>query len=313
MAAEFSVILARSDGHLVDPALDALEMLDRIEADLTVYRPESEVSRINSEAGRGPVQTSEGTYQLLAKSLQWSRKTQGAFDITAGPLVRVWGFTQRRGKKPSEMEIQEAMSRVGYQHVKLRDADRSVSFDVPGMEINLGAIGKGFALDQLAMALMDRGLKNFLLHGGGSSVLARGDQNPALGKGWSVGISHPTRPNVRLAGLRLCDQSLSTSGSGKQFFHFRGKRYGHVIDPRTGYPAGDLLSLTTVADNATDAEACSTAYFVFGADAIRRAVEADESLPKMIGIAAGKRQDSAIVTPFAEFDWIDPPAGQTSD
>ncbi|MCO8124289.1 FAD:protein FMN transferase [Stieleria sp. TO1_6] len=313
MAAEFAVILAESDAHLVEPALEALEFLDQIEARLTIYQDQSEIARLNASASRHPVAVSAETYALLQRSNAWSDRTAGAFDITAGPLVRAWGFTQRRGRKPTGQEIDAALARVGYQHLQFDDVKRSVKFAVPEMEINLGAIGKGFALDQLTATLQERGLANFLIHGGGSSVIARGDQVGGSGQGWAVGISHPTKPKLRLAGIRLRDQALSTSGSGKQFFHHRGRRFGHVIDPRTGYPAGDLLSLTVVAENATDAEACSTAYFVAGSEAIAEAVESDLALPAMVGIAAEQRQDSVQVLPFAKFDWIDPPAGTDPD
>lgn len=309
MATEFAVILAKSDSHLVEPAFEALELLDQIEADLTVYREDSEISRINAGAGGEPVPTSESTFQLLKRSIEWSDRTSGAFDVTAGPLVQAWGFTQRRGRKPSTAEVQAAVARVGYQRVKLNDADRTVQLEIPEMEINLGAIGKGFALDELTSELLERGLKNFLIHGGGSSVIASGDQVAGGDPGWAVGISHPTKPKTRLAGIRLRDEALSTSGSGKQFFHHRGRRYGHVIDPRTGYPAGELLSLTAVASNATDAEACSTAFFVCGLEAIRKAAKTDTSLPRMIGIQSEERQDSVKVIALSEFDWIDPPEG----
>lgn len=308
MAAEFSILLAESDAHLVEPAFEALELLDRIEADLTIYRPDSEISRINASAGT-PVVISPGTYQLLKRSVAWSERTHGAFDITAGPLVRVWGFTGRRGSKPTGEEIRAAVAKVGYRNLRLVDEDHSVSLQSSEMEINLGAIGKGFALDELAIRLQNSGLKNFLIHGGGSSVLARGDQVAGSGLGWSVGISHPTKPKRRLAGIRLRDEALSTSGSGKQFFHHRGRRYGHVIDPRTGYPAGELLALTAVAGNAIDAEACSTAFFVSGIDAIAAAAADDDTLPKMIGIRPNDRQDSVSVIPFARFDWVDAPEG----
>ncbi|MCA9141018.1 MAG: FAD:protein FMN transferase [Planctomycetales bacterium] len=307
MAAEFSVILAESDAHLVEPALEALELLDQIEADLTVYRAESEISRINATGDKNPVVVSQSTFELLKRSLRWSEITDGAFDVTAGPLVRAWGFTQRRGRKPTAAEIQDALEKVGFSHVTLVEKDCAVSLGVPGMEINLGAIGKGFALDELAGGLSQRGLKNFLIHGGYSSVIAKGDQIPGSGQGWAVGISHPTKPNHRLAGIRLVNQALSTSGSGKQFFHYRGRRYGHVIDPRSGYPAGDLLSLTAVADNATDAEACSTAYFVCGTAAIRDAVASNPQLPRMIGVSPKSRQDDVNVISFADFDWVDAP------
>ncbi|WP_372899204.1 FAD:protein FMN transferase [Stieleria sp.] len=312
MAAEFSVLLAESDAHLVEAAFEALELLDRIEADLTVYREDSEISQINAVASERPVSVSESTYRLIQRSIAWSEKSAGAFDITAGPLVRVWGFTERRGRKPTAAEVQAAVDRVGYTAVRLDDEHRSVAFERPGMEINLGAIGKGFALDELAETLTARGLQNFLIHGGGSSVIARGDQLADTRQGWAVGISHPTKPKQRLAGIRLRDEALSTSGSGKQFFHHRGRRYGHVIDPRSGYPAGELLSLTAIADNATDAEACSTAFFVCGIDAIRAAAESDPDLPRMIGVRSKNRQDSVRVLPFAEFEWVDPPTDDPS-
>ncbi|MCS7471235.1 FAD:protein FMN transferase [Stieleria sp. ICT_E10.1] len=312
MAADFSVLLAESDAHLVEAAFEALELLDRIEADLTVYREDSEISQVNAVASERPVTVSESTYRLIQRSIAWSEKTAGAFDITAGPLVRVWGFTERRGRKPTAAEVQAAVAQVGYTAVRLDDEQRSVAFERPGMEVNLGAIGKGFALDELTKTLNARGLQNFLIHGGGSSVIARGDQVAGSGQGWAVGISHPTKPKLRLAGIRLRDEALSTSGSGKQFFHHRGRRYGHVIDPRSGYPAGDLLALTAIADNATDAEACSTAYFVCGIDAITAAAESDPDLPRMIGVRSENRQDSVRVLPFAEFEWVDPPADDPS-
>ncbi len=325
MAAEFCILLAPSDQHLADAALDALEALDQIEANLTVYRPESEISKINSQAGICPVAVSESTLGLIQRSLQWSQHTSGAFDITAGPLVRAWGFTERKGQKPSSEKLRETLKRVGYQRVQVSPADRTVLLEMVGMEINLGAIGKGYALDQLADSLQQRGLRNFLIHGGGSSVLARGNQgarpqdsdsdDESTPGGWAVGIAHPTQSNHRLAGIRLHNEALSTSGTGKQFFHHRGRRYGHVIDPRTGHPAGDLLSLTTVAPNATDAEASSTAYFVMGFEKIRayvadaqNTVEQGFPEPRFIATRELDRKGTVEVIPLSQFDWVDRPA-----
>ncbi|MEL6106896.1 MAG: FAD:protein FMN transferase [Planctomycetota bacterium] len=308
MATEFAVILAEDDAHRVEDAVEALEMLDQIEADLTVYQPGSEIARVNASAFEKPVTVSEATFELLQRSIQWNRRTEGAFDVTAGPLVRAWGFTERRGRKPTDEEIELACRRVGSQHLALFPEKRQVQFERAGMEINLGAIGKGFALDRLSARLLDGGVENFLLHGGASSVLARGRQSGEL-EGWLVGIAHPTKENTRLAGIRLQNEALSTSGSGKQFFHFRGKRFGHVIDPRTGYPAGDLLSLTAVAENATDAEACSTGYFVEGLEKIQTAATTDATLPRMLGTRPLQRQNDVRVISFAEFDWVDKPRG----
>ncbi|KAA5545185.1 FAD:protein FMN transferase [Roseiconus nitratireducens] len=306
MATEFAVILAESEAHRVEAALESLELLDRIEADLSVYVADSEISRVNAHAAVEPVAVSADTFNLLETSQRWSERSGGAFDVTAGPLVRAWGFTQRRGKKPGDAEIQQARERVGYQKMQLDADQRTVRFSCPGMEVNLGAIGKGFALDRLTAELRRRGLGNFLIHGGGSSVIAHGGQS-ADRPGWAVGISHPTKPKRRLAGIRLIDQALSTSGSGKQYFHHRGRRYGHVIDPRTGYPAGDVLSLTAICDNATDAEACSTSYFVWGLEEIRAVAESDPDLPTLIAVRALGRQDGVEVIAMGDVVWVDPP------
>ncbi|MCC9602709.1 FAD:protein FMN transferase [Stieleria sp. JC731] len=309
MACEFVVMLPPSDAPLIDAAFAALECLDEIEAELTVYQPGSEISKINANAENEWVPVSASTFGLIEQSQLWSQRTDGAFDITAGPLIRSWGFLSRQGRKPNGQEIQDALQKVGHDHLKLRRDDSSVHFERPGMEINLGAIGKGYALDRLAATLTEAGLKNFLIHGGGSSVLARGDQDnlAETRNGWAVGIAHPTKPNQRLAGIRLIDAALSTSGSGKQFFHHRGRRYGHVIDPRTGYPAGELLSLTVVAESATDAEACSTAYFLSPLANLKADSDAGELPAKMLATIAEKRQDAVKVIALSEFDWIDPP------
>ncbi|NNE00799.1 MAG: FAD:protein FMN transferase [Pirellulaceae bacterium] len=357
MATEFAVMLPACEAPRVDAVLEALEMLDSIEAALTVYRDDSEISQVNQRAAAEPVRVSSETFDLLEKSLRWSRLTDGAFDITAGPLVQAWGFMSRSGRKPSDEEIQQANARVGYQNLILDHDRQTVRFAKPGMAINLGAIGKGDALDRLAARLTEKGLRHFLLHGGQSSVLARGDQQPIVesdppedddmesdvttidsagtgadksesgnaerfgdkerfgdagrtGRGWAIGISHPTKPQRRVGGIWLRDAALATSGSGKQFFHHQGRRYGHVIDPRTGYPAGDLLSLTVVTDSAADADACATGFFVAGSDAITRArkqaLESEEtSFPKMLGIRAGKRQDEVHVVTYGDLDWVD--------
>ena len=315
MACEFVVMLPESDAPRMEAAFVALECLDKIEADLSVYRPDSEISRLNAFGSDHWIRLSQDTFALLCESVRWSRMTGGAFDITAGPLVRAWGFVDRKGNKPSDEIIRQTLENVGFEHLRLRHQDCSVRFDRPGMEINLGAIGKGYALDRLARSLIQEGLENFLIHGGGSSILAHGDQTPAsepaaVPGGWAVGIAHPSKPNQRLAGIWLRNQALSTSGSGKQFFHHRGRRYGHVIDPRTGYPAGEMLSLTAVADSATEAEACSTAYFLSSVESLRELSAGKELPARMIAVCAQSRQDSVAVIPLAEFDWVDAPAAE---
>lgn len=312
MATEFEILLPGSDAHHVDAALDALESLDRIESSLTVYDPNSEISQVNRWGFQKDVPLTDPTLELMERSLRWCQKTDGAFDITAGPLVRAWGFTQRRGRKPSRDEIDSALSKVGYQKIKLDREQRSIRLLADEMEINLGAIGKGHALDKIVDQIKACGVENALIHGGNSSVIAIGHRHQEEKNGWPVGIAHPTKSNRRLGQVRLTDAALATSGSGKQYFHHQGRRYGHVIDPRTGYPAGDLLSLTVIANNATDAEALSTGYFVEGSEGVSRidfcGDMQDADFPPdhpigMIVVEPGKRQDSVRVTRFGSIDW----------
>ena len=312
MATEFAILLPPQSLEAVELAVTTLERLDQIEQKLTIYKQDSEVSQINQMAGEKPVPVSKSTFQLIERALRWSHRTQGAFDITAGPLVKAWGFTERSGRKPTSEEVESALARVGYQHLQLDHDQQTIRFALPEMSINLGGIGKGDALDQIANELHRGGLHDFLLHGGNSSVLAAGDQTANSGLGWAIGIAHPTKPKRRLAGIWLRDQAIATSGSGKQFFHHRGKRFGHVIDPRTGFPSGDLASLTVIMDSAADADACGTGLFVSGKTRIE-GLKAEPWFPHAVLIREGKRQDEVEISSHGEIAWAAPPTNQTAE
>lgn len=277
MATEFSVMLPGMIGEAADSAISSLAQVEVIENQLSIYVPSSDISRLNQAAGTGPVAVSPWTLEVLDRAIALSRLTDGAFDITAGPLVEAWGFTKRRGQKPSSEVVQAALARVGYQKLLLDHERGTAELLEPGMAVNLGAIGKGFALDRIASSLRAAGIDDFLVHGGRSSVLVAGDDEPGTGSGWRVAVEHPLLPGTRLGGLRLANQALGTSGSGKQFFHHQGRRMGHVIDPRTGWPSGDMLSLTVLAPSAMDADALATGLFVLGWDRASQLVQADES------------------------------------
>ncbi|TWU55077.1 FAD:protein FMN transferase [Rubripirellula reticaptiva] len=312
MATDFVVMLPEHAADGVEVVLEALEMLDSIEASLTIYKANGEVSRLNRDGAFKPVKMSGATFRLLEKSILWSQRTSGAFDITAGPLVEAWGFTRRNGSKPTAEEIQTARDLVGFNKILLDPHNQTAQLATAGMTINLGAIGKGDALDRLAAHLKKSGVADFLIHGGNSSLIAAGDQDHDSGRGWAVGIAHPTKPKRRLCGLYLKDRALATSGSGKQFFHHQGRRFGHVIDPRTGYPAGDLASLTILMESAADADAAATGLFVMGSHAIGEITEPWIQCP-MILAATGRRQDEVDVSTVGQIDWIDPPAESESD
>jgi FAD:protein FMN transferase len=294
MATDFELLLHRDlDSSKVDAAVQALETVEAIEAELTVYQSSSAIARVNANAGQKATRVSTSVFDVLAKSVAVSDRLAGAFDITSGPLIEAWGFTKRSGRRPTDPQLRDALQFVGWQRLRLDPETRDVYLP-EGMSINLGAIGKGHALDRIAAQLRLAGIDDFLLHGGNSSLLARGHADRNASAGWLVGLSHPTRTNVRLGGIRLRDQALATSGSGKQFFHYQGQRYGHVIDPRTGWPAGDCHSLTVLANDAALADAMATGLFVLGSAAATEFVNQNEDIQVLMVLPAVRQGEIEI-------------------
>jgi len=274
MACRFEVIF--NAGEVADDtalAVDALDLVDEIEARITVYRDTSELSRINARAAEGwqPVGRDLLALLLLARDLH--ERTAGAFDMAAGSLVRTWGFLQRQGRTPTPDDLSRARASAGMQWVEIDAPRERVRFSKPGVELNPGAIGKGWALDRVVDRLRHAGVTSTLVHGGTSSVRAVGAHGAAVlpeRRGWPVGVRHPLRPGRRLATVMLEDRALGTSGSGTQFFVDRGRRLGHILDPRSGLPAEGVLSATVIAPTAAEADALSTALYVSGPDGLPR-------------------------------------------
>ena len=242
----------------------ALDLVEALESQLTVYRDDSEVIRINRNAAAEPVPVEPRLYALLQLADHLHAETGGALDITSGPLSEAWGFSRREGRIPTDDQIAGARTRVGMQHVELNDECQTIAFKRQNVSINLNSIGKGYALDRMAELLAQHDVGDYLLHGGKSSILARGVQPASEDAGWRIAIRHPLRPTEQLAELVLRNESLSTSGAGTQFFIRRGRRFGHILDPRSGFPAEGLYSATVIAPTAAEAEGLSTAFYVMG-------------------------------------------------
>lgn len=273
MACEFEVLVnAGEHAEVTQAAVTALDLVDQLEEQLSVYRESSEISRINRAAGATWVQVEARLFRLLQQAAHLHTATAGAYDITSGPLTKAWGFFRRAGAIPAAEDLAAALESVGMQHVQFDDESQSVRFDRTGVELNLGSIGKGYALDRAAAGMFADGINNFLWHGGQSSVLARGSHAAQAvdEPGWVVGLLDPMRPARRLAEIRLHDRALGTSGGGLQFFRHDGKRYGHILDPRTGWPAEGVLSATAVAPTAAEADSLATAFYVLGVEATRQ-------------------------------------------
>ena len=263
MGTTVEIFLYAPDGETAAALFEtAFSEVERVEAALSSYRPTSEVSRINRRASDGPLTTDPEVFDLLVEAQKLSRMTGGAFDFTVGPLTRAWGFFDAQGRYPSERELDEARSRTGWAKVLMDEESRTVFFLSPDIELDLGGIGKGWALDRVGRRFQGLGVTSALLGFGRSSYLAIGA--PPETSGWTVRIPDPSLPGDDLTSVLLRNQALSTSGSSERYFDLDGKKYSHIIDPRTGVPAQELVQVTVVAPTATVGDAISTALFVLG-------------------------------------------------
>ncbi len=269
MACRFEVVLPGEDARHVAAARAALDIADRLEAQLSVFRETSELSGVNRCAAEQPTEVSRPLFALLQRAAKIHAETGGAFDITSTPLSRCWGFLHREGRLPDSRAIADALTHVGMKLVTLDAPSKTVRFQAPGVELNLGAIGKGYALDVMAKRLRRAGVQHALLSAGASSILAIGDD----GAGWPVHIRPRLLDGARVARLRLRDAAIATSGAGEQFVVVDGQRYGHVLDPRTGWPASGVVSATVVTRDAALADALSTAILVEGPALAERSCE----------------------------------------
>ena len=243
-----------------DAALDESRRLDEL---LSNYKPSSEWSQVNQHAAEKPMRVSAELFQLLWACEEYSRESDGAFDISVGPLMKVWGFYKGTGHLPHRPEVQAALTKVGYRHVHLDRKAQTVWFDRPGVELDPGGIGKGYAVDRMVDVLRQNGIRNALVAGSGSSIYGMGAP-PQEPKGWPVDIKDPWDQRKTTAEVFLKDMSMSTSGSYEKFFRAEGKIYAHIMDPRTGYPAQGSVSVSVVAPRTIDSEAWAKPYFVNG-------------------------------------------------
>ena len=264
MGCEFQVLTTIDGQQAVAPVLQAgFSLIEQLEKQMTTYDPASELESINSSAASNPVPVSENLFQLLLEATSLSESTRGAFDITAAPLSRLWNFHRRDGRLPAADDIEATLQNIGWEKLLLDVDSRTARFHAAGMRLDLGGIGKGHAIDELNRLLSSAGATDYLIHGGQSSIYARGSRLRSDEEtGWQVGISHPLIPDRRLALISLSEEAIGTSGSGRQSFIHNGRRYGHILDPRTGWPANHRLSVTVIAPRAAYADAVATALFV---------------------------------------------------
>ena len=264
MGATFSIVLYGNDRAKMEAALDAaFDEAGRLDGMLSNYRAESEWSEVNRRAAEEPVKVSVELFQLLSACAAYSRESEGAFDITVGPLMKLWGFYKGSGRLPNREDVAAALPKVGYRHVRLDAASRTVWFDRSGVELDPGGIGKGYAVDRMVDVLRRQGFQIALVAASDSSIYGMGAP-PTEPKGWRVGIKEPRNPRRTVDEVFLKDMSISTSGSYQKYFLAEGRRYAHIMDPRTGYPAQGSVSVSVIAPRAIDSEAWASPYFVNG-------------------------------------------------
>jgi thiamine biosynthesis lipoprotein len=264
MGSTFSIVLYGRDRDRMETAAQAaFDEARRLDGLLSGYRPDSEWSLVNRRAAQEPVAVSPELFRLLSLCLEQSRETEGAFDITVGPLKRAWGFHRGTGSVPTAEDLAAARRHVGHQFVQLDAAGQTVRFDHPGVELDPGGIGKGYAVDRMVEILRRHGFDTALVAGSKSSICGLGAPPAGVG-GWRAEIRDPGRPGACVANVLLNDASLSTSGTAEQCHWSDGSVYSHIVDPRTGWPLQKVAQVSVVTPNALDGEVWAKACLLNG-------------------------------------------------
>lgn len=306
MGCDFTIVL-NPGPEQVESAGESLERIAAIERWMSHYRADSQLSILNQTGWPGPVSLSEEMFRFLQFCEIQNQISNGAFDVASGALSGLWKRCRAVGRLPEITEIEAARELAGQHLVRLDAAGRQMQFLAAGVQLDPGAVGKGWGLDDAAEWLKTRTvpINDFLLSGGHSSIVAAGQHNRA--GGWPVGLGNPLFTEKRVATILLKDQAMGTSGSNIQFFRHAGRRYGHLLDPRSGWPAEGMLSATVLADSAAVADALSTAFFVLG---VEKAVECCRQIPDIAAILVpypdrGTRLRPVVVGNLSDRLWWD--------
>jgi thiamine biosynthesis lipoprotein len=266
-----------ADAPVAERAIaDALDEMQRVDRLLSNYNPASELSAMNRDAGRAAFRASDELFGFVRRCHDYFTLTQGAFDPTVGPLVRAWGFFTPRPTKPPEPQIAAAKSVSGFAKVRLDGVTHTVAYAVPGIEIDPGGIGKGYAVDMAVAVLRRAGISSALVSAGGSSFYAIG--HPPDRQAWTLGIGDPSNRERPVRTVRLRDASVSTSGVSERFVVVDGHRYSHIFDPRSGDPVEGMCQVSVVAGTATESDALTKAAFILSRDETLRLFEPEKRI-----------------------------------
>ena len=252
----------------------AFTRIKQIEKEMNLFDPQSELAKINVTAYEKEVALSEDMFDILTLAINGSKKTNGAFDITVRPLSKLYGFGSNTKQLPTNKEIKESLSLVGYHLIKLDSDKKTIRFLKKGVQLDLGGIAKGYAVDEAVKVLINHGIKNALVNAGGSSIYGLGTNQ---GQPWQIAIRDPkNKDKTTEKVLKLHNQGLSTSGDYEQFFMAGKNKISHIFDPLTGQPANletKTHSVTIIANTATEAEILTKACFIFGPEKTKQLIK----------------------------------------
>jgi len=264
MGSRYEIVVVADNQKQGNQYIDlAVNEIRRIEKIISSWDPNSETSAINRNAGIKPIKVSRELFDLISRAKKISEITDGAFDISYASMDRIWHFDGSMKQLPSPEAIKKSVAKVGYQNIILDPKNQTVFLKLKGMKIGFGAIGKGYSADKAKQLLISKGVKAGIIN-------ASGDMNTwgtqPNGQKWQIGITNPLHKNTVFATFPLTDEAVVTSGNYEKYVIFNGKRYTHIIDPRTGYPASGIISATVFAPSAELADALATSIFVMGTE-----------------------------------------------
>ena len=255
-------VFAESEAHANSVVTNVIEDMQHVEQVMSVFRPESDVSKINAHAGKNSVKVDPMLIEILDSAITAARNTGGAFDVTIEPLMELWHFRKpekRLMRIPSELEIERALDAVGIDNLVIDRTSNTIGLVHPKSKIDLGGIAVGFAIDRAVDLLRAHGIEDALINHSGD-IYALG--SPPEADGWEIAITDPRDARQVLHSFLAKDRAISTSGGYEHFVEYNAKRFGHIMDPRNGIPTNIMQSATVVTKNALDADVYSTAYFV---------------------------------------------------
>lgn len=262
MGSRFQITLVDKDSISAEQNIDkAVAEITRIENLISEWRPETQISQVNQNAGIKPIKVDREVFDLTKKGLYFSKLTDGAFDISIVAMDKIWKFDDSMDELPSEQAIKESVRNVGYQNIILDSTNSTIFLRNPGMKIGFGSIGKGYAADKTRDLMKSMGVKAGIIDASGD-ISTWGTQPD--GKPWAIGINNPFNDHKMAAILYFKENAVTTSGSYEKYAEIHGKRYSHIMNPKTGYPSTGLTSVTITGPNATMANGFSTSIMVLG-------------------------------------------------